>query len=161
MLTADKATLTKQVATWTADKAELAKHLAAAKQSLSDATAAREAEARDLKQTIQARDARLKELTDPSAVPKDDDTGKLEAALRERGERVRKLEADLREAERVGKELVRELKAASQAADAAAGSPHSEGISAQNARLVADLAAAGWTIQELEDRVSNLAPAAR
>lgn len=74
-----------------------------------------------------------------------DDLAKLEAALAERGRRVRELESELQQARDVGKELINELHASQAASD--------EGTVVRAARLEGDLQAARWTIEELEGRL--------
>jgi hypothetical protein len=95
---------------------------------------------------------------------------RLEAQLAERGGEVRRLERELREAERVGKELVRELSALS--ATAAPEPPPApsdpsqtladlrlklDALAALNAEREADLTAARWAIQALEARLEESA----
>jgi hypothetical protein len=90
------------------------------------------------------------------------EVAKLEAVLGERGERIRKLEADLAEAERIGKELVKDL-AREIALREAATSPgetkdkleHLDTMASENARLRADVQALEWTVQELENRLDH------
>jgi hypothetical protein len=87
---------------------------------------------------------------------KEEEIARLEGLLSERGERVRKLEADLREAERIGKELVREVARAAGAESEQAGDrARTQALTAENARLRADLEAAQWTVQELENRLDH------
>lgn len=93
---------------------------------------------------------------------KETEIARLEGLLSDRGERVRKLEEDLREAERVGKELVKELarevearNAQPEAGPGENGAARTEALTAENARLRADLQAAEWTIQELENRLDH------
>jgi SAM-dependent methyltransferase len=90
----------------------------------------------------------------------DDETPKelaaLEGALRERGEHVRSLQDQLREAERVGRELLREL-----GRGPGAGASATEQLAAENARLTANLEALSWSVQELEGRLSAAGAAPR
>jgi chromosome segregation ATPase len=90
----------------------------------------------------------------------DDETPKelaaLEAALRERGEHIRSLQDQLREAERVGRELLREL-----GRGPGAGASAAEQLAAENARLTANLEALSWSVQELEGRLSAAGAAPR
>jgi SAM-dependent methyltransferase len=95
---------------------------------------------------------------------------RLEAQLAERGGEVRRLERELREAERIGKELVRELSALPSAADREP-SPAADdaaqaladlrlkldALAALNAEREADLTAARWAIQALEARLEDSA----
>ena len=72
----------------------------------------------------------------------------LERALAERGEHVRKLERELREAERVGKELVRQLPGASP--DSAAETRRKAGeseLAQKLAKSQADLIATRWALE--------------
>jgi len=82
----------------------------------------------------------------------------LEARLRERGERVAKLEADLREAERIGRELVRELASPGALRPAANEGAHAHAeLAAQASRLTADLQAATWRVAALEQELGERA----
>lgn len=90
------------------------------------------------------------------------EVARLEGLLAERAERVRVLEGELREAERIGKELVKELAREVEARSATAETEEtrvkgerSDALAAENARLCADLQAAEWTIQELENRLDH------
>lgn len=110
--------------------------------------------------------------------------GRLEQALRERGEQIRRLERELQTAERFGKQMLAEMlehKAAAQSApsaEPAAGAPVGappvplaaaaappppalsdvvSKVAADNAQLQADLQAARWSIEELEVRLASLA----
>jgi len=91
----------------------------------------------------------------------DDETPKelaaLETALRERGEHIRNLQDQLREAERVGRELLRELGRGPGAAEAA----RMDQLTAENTRLTANVEALAWSVQELEGRLSAASAAAR
>jgi hypothetical protein len=96
----------------------------------------------------------------------------LEAQLAERGAEVRRLERDLREAERVGRELVRELGARPESVvtpqpepEAPAPEPNPEiedlrrkldALAALNVEREADLAAARWAVEALEARLRDL-----
>jgi SAM-dependent methyltransferase len=136
------AELEKQVAALVAEKLALG----AEKASLAAALAEKEAE--------------LDKLVRVSAEEAPEDLAKLEAALKERGEQIRKLEADLREAERVGKELVREMARLNGRSREPSAAPAETGgagaaLATENARLRADLEAAGWTIEELEERLGR------
>ena len=88
---------------------------------------------------IAQREARITELSEAAPA----DTGDLDAAernLRERGKELRRLERDLAEAERVGKELVRELLAA-RGSDA---DERLQALARQLAESEADRIALGW-----------------
>jgi chromosome segregation ATPase len=115
---------------------------------------------------VQERDAAMLERTRleealrsaEADTGKEADIAKLEGLLSERGEQIRKLETDLREAERLGKELVREVARASgrpEGEQTQGGGVRSEALTAENAKLRADLEAAQWTIQELENRLDH------
>jgi SAM-dependent methyltransferase len=72
----------------------------------------------------------------------------LEQALKERGEHVRKLERELREAERVGRELVRQLpKLGSDAAPSLPAAADTEGLAQKLAKSQADLIATRWALE--------------
>ena len=70
----------------------------------------------------------------------------LEKTLVERGEHVRKLERDLREAERVGKELLRQLPPASEAAETLRKAAEGE-LAQKLAKSQADLIATRWALE--------------
>jgi 2-polyprenyl-3-methyl-5-hydroxy-6-metoxy-1,4-benzoquinol methylase len=78
----------------------------------------------------------------------------LESALAERGERIRQLERDLREAERVGKELVRQLPPAVDPAEAAKKVAETE-LARQLAKAQADLIATRWSLDAANKRAPN------
>jgi len=82
----------------------------------------------------------------------------LEATLKERGEHIRSLSEQLREAERVGRELLRELGRGPGLGGSATGT---ELMAAENARLTANLEALSWTVEELEGRLSAASSAPR
>jgi hypothetical protein len=92
---------------------------------------------------------------------KESEIARLEGLLSDRGEQLRRLEKELREAERVGKELVKELArevergAGAEGAQSQNGAARPEALTAENTRLRADLQAAEWTIQELENRLDH------
>ncbi len=71
--------------------------------------------------------------------------GTLEQALTERGEHVRKLERELREAERVGKELLRQLPPAADPAETARKLAETE-LGQKLAKSQADLIATRWAL---------------
>jgi SAM-dependent methyltransferase len=76
------------------------------------------------------------------------DLGALEKTLAERGEHIRKLERDLREAERVGKELVRQLPGGSPESAAETRRKAAESELAQKlAKSQADLIATRWALE--------------
>jgi SAM-dependent methyltransferase len=76
------------------------------------------------------------------------DLAALEQTLAERGEHIRKLERDLREAERVGKELVRQLPTASSESAAETLRKTAESELAQRlAKSQADLIATRWALE--------------
>jgi hypothetical protein len=100
--------------------------------------------------TLSELDAKLKQGPPPeeaSAAARD--LAALEQALTERGEHVRKLERELREAERIGKELVRQLPAASSesAAVTLAKPENAETLAQQLAKSHADLIATRWALE--------------
>ncbi|MES1182625.1 MAG: hypothetical protein ABUL60_02355 [Myxococcales bacterium] len=107
-------------------------------------------------QQLKQQEASLTELNDklkngPSAEEAAGAAAELEAlerALAERGERVRKLERELREAERVGKELVRQLPGANP--DSAAETRRKAGeseLAQKLAKSQADLIATRWALE--------------
>jgi SAM-dependent methyltransferase len=76
------------------------------------------------------------------------DLSALEKTLAERGEHIRKLERDLREAERVGKELVRQLPGGSPESAAETRRKAAESEAAQKlAKSQADLIATRWALE--------------
>ena len=76
------------------------------------------------------------------------DLSALEQALAERGEHVRKLERDLREAERIGKELLRQIPSAPAADQASAARIAADTELAQKlAKAQADLVATRWALE--------------
>lgn len=78
----------------------------------------------------------------------------LEHALAERGEHVRKLERELREAERVGKELLRQLPAAGAEAAPAARAAADAELAQKLAKTQADLVATRWALEAAVKRGS-------
>ncbi len=124
---------------------------------------ARDAELLALRQELENKNAQLKtqeaRLTElngklkngPSAEEASAaaaDLAALEQTLAERGEHVRKLERDLREAERVGKELVRQLPAAGSDSAAETRRKAAESELAQKlAKSQADLIATRWALE--------------
>jgi SAM-dependent methyltransferase len=74
------------------------------------------------------------------------DLAALEKTLAERGEYVRKLERDLREAERIGKELVRQLPPVSDSAETLRKAAESE-LAQKLAKSQADLIATRWALE--------------
>jgi SAM-dependent methyltransferase len=95
-----------------------------------------------LEARLAERDAQIRELTEAGP----GDTSELDAAergLRDRGKELRRLERDLAEAERVGKELVRELLAA-RSADV---DERLTVLARQLAESEADRIALGWAAQ--------------
>ena len=109
------------------------------------------------KQLLKAQELQIAELSAPRPVAsnENDETAAeltaLEQALTERGEHVRKLERELREAERVGKELLRQLPAvAATATDASSAAPRAEldeGLAQKLAKTQADLIATRWALE--------------
>jgi chromosome segregation ATPase len=109
-------------------------------------------------QQLEAHEASIAELNVKlkQGVPPEDaaaaasELSALEAALQERGEHLRQLERELREAERVGKELVRQLPAASPDSAAAQTQPlaaDSEALAQKLAKTQADLIATRWALE--------------
>jgi hypothetical protein len=102
-------------------------------------------------QLLKAQDAQIAELSAPPSASAEDDAEAaaeltaLEQKLAERGEQIRKLERDLREAERVGKELLRQLPTAD--ATAAPPAETSEGLAQKLAKAQADLIATRWALE--------------
>jgi SAM-dependent methyltransferase len=102
---------------------------------------------------LEAQDSKLGELNHklaqgPSpeeAAAHAADLAALEKALVERGEHVRKLERELREAERIGKELVRQLPA--QGVPAGAGLGNENELAQKLAKTQADLVATRWALE--------------
>lgn len=80
--------------------------------------------------------------------------GALEQALTERGEHIRKLERELREAERIGKELLRQLPPAIDPAEAARKLAETE-LAQQLAKSQADLVATRWALDAAVKRAAS------
>jgi hypothetical protein len=107
-------------------------------------------------QQLKQQEAKLTELTSklkqgPSAeeaAAAASDLSALEKTLAERGEHIRKLERELREAERIGKELVRQLPGSNpeSAADARRKAGESE-LAQKLAKSQADLIATRWALE--------------
>jgi SAM-dependent methyltransferase len=157
-----KADASTKLAALEGSKAQLSRELATAateKATSQKMLAERDAEKAKLEERALTAESRIEKLTALATEQGPDDVTRLETALSERGERVRHLEKDLKEAERVGRELVRELKAAQSAPGPAFtnGAKEDDGrvLGVENARLRADLEAMSWTVQELEGRLSR------
>jgi SAM-dependent methyltransferase len=75
------------------------------------------------------------------------DLAALEQSLAERGEHVRKLERELREAERIGKELLRQLPAAAGAGQSAQRLAADGELAQKLAKTQADLVATRWALE--------------
>jgi SAM-dependent methyltransferase len=142
-----------------------------------------EARVATLQKELEGRDLRIEELAGVEDVKMSEDIAAFEDQLRGRGEEIQRLQRDVAEAERIGRELVRELEdlraalpVATAAARTTAKVPEAPGpapeigtvpeveaekerrldhLSRLNAEREADLAAARWTIQELEGRVAR------
>ncbi len=130
------------------------------KQALEETLATERTAQVELAAAVARKSEELTHLRATASPPEDEEIARLESNLKERGERVRELETDLRESERLGHELIREL-AKHRGETDRAGVSGTDVLATQNARLLADLEAAGWTIQELEERLSRTATAAR
>jgi chromosome segregation ATPase len=157
-LSGENERLNKLAASLTADRERLSKQLAAVTAER-DAQRAdlgkRDAERAALEARLAERDAQIGKLAGVAPPSDEGEVQRLEEALKERGARILGLEADLRESESIGKELVRELAARGRTEQPSPGG--NDALTAQNARLVADLEAASWTIEELEQRLSGAA----
>jgi flagellar biosynthesis chaperone FliJ len=114
---------------------------------------ARRRELLELRQMLADRDARIAALIQVDE--EDAELQALESLLRERGARIRTLEAELREVERFGRQLVLELETAREEAPDAPAELRSklDRLADENARREADLAAARWSVEELESRL--------
>lgn len=86
------------------------------------------------------------------------DLAELEARLKERGERIATRERELREAERIGRELVRDLVKARADRGPAGAAPTVE-MAERASALTAELEAARWTIAALERELGERANA--
>jgi len=85
----------------------------------------------------------------------------LEKALQERGEAVRKLQRELREAERIGKELLRQLPEAnpdSPAAKSVLKNAEAESLAQKLAKSQADLIATRWALEAAVRRGATAEP---
>jgi chromosome segregation ATPase len=113
---------------------------------------------------LKAKEAQIGELeTRLSAGPSPEeaaaasaDLTALEQALAERGEHIRKLERDLREAERIGKELLRQLPPAADPAEAERKLAETE-LAKKLAKSQADLIATRWALEAAVKREGALA----
>lgn len=109
---------------------------------------------------LKNREEQLERFLTTDDVSAADEYGRLEAELKGRGAEVRRLEKELREAVRAGRELAEELSRRESPLPQV--SPElledMATLTATNARLAADLAAARWSIQELEDRLQAFGP---
>jgi SAM-dependent methyltransferase len=129
-------------------------------QALVGRVAARDAEIQAFGSKVSALEAELRTARERSVEESPAELTELETGLKERGERIRKLETDLREAERIGRELVREVAgfreraAKSGSAEKKPALPDSAPLLLENARLRADLEAASWSVTELEERLA-------
>lgn len=149
-------------------------------------TAELEQDVAALRVDLEHRDRRIEELAGVENVEASEDIDALERQLGERGNEIQRLQHDLAEAERIGRELIRELEdlraglplvsavaganggtAPSPGGVPAAGTPSDDDqgeadtqrrldhLSRLNAEREADLAAARWTIQELEGKLAR------
>jgi hypothetical protein len=115
-------------------------------------------------QQLKSQEAKLSELSaklnqGPSAEEQSAHTQELaalEKTLAERGEHIRKLERDLREAERTGKELLRQLPPASDAAETLRKAAESE-LAQKLAKSQADLIATRWALEAAVKRGAGAA----
>ena len=129
-------------------------------QALVGRLAARDVEIQALGSKVSGLEAELRTARERSIEESPAELTELETGLKERGERIRKLETDLREAERIGRELVREVAgfreraAKSGSPEKKPTSPDSAPLLLENARLRADLEAASWSVTELEERLA-------
>jgi SAM-dependent methyltransferase len=97
--------------------------------------------------SISELNAKLKQGPSPEeAGAAAQDLAALEKNLAERGEHVRKLERELREAERIGKELVRQLPPVSDSAETLRKAAESE-LAQKLAKSQADLIATRWALE--------------
>jgi SAM-dependent methyltransferase len=106
--------------------------------------AKRDAALADRDRTLKERDARIAELALAADPDSEDDLGKLERQLAERGEAIRVLERDLAEAERIGRDLVGQL-----ARGGGLGAGDAQALSELKARLAkseADGVALAWSL---------------
>jgi SAM-dependent methyltransferase len=98
----------------------------------------------DRDRALKDRDARITELELAVSPDSEDDLGKLEQQLAERGEAIRVLEHQVAEAERIGRELVRELERGG-----GLGQEDAQALSELRARLAkceADGVALAWSL---------------
>jgi hypothetical protein len=125
------------------------------------AEAERAKEERDA--AVVERDRLQAKLRETEAPPDaESEIARMEGLLTERADRIRALEGELQETERIGKELVKELAREVEARSArpdteqtGVAAERAEALMAENARLSADLQAAEWTVQELENRLDR------
>lgn len=128
----------------------------------------------ELKSDVEKRNRQIEMLSGVEDVDHSAELSALESQLSERGEEIRRVQADLKQAEQLGRELIRELEDLRQNArlgELSQDNPEASRLEASklgelerqlaqlaeaNARCEADLAAAGWTIEELEGRLKGL-----
>jgi hypothetical protein len=118
-----------------------------------------------LEKTLATREAKLEELTSVEDIAPADELAVLEAQLKDRAHQIRDLEAQLKNAKRVGHELIRELEklrrlerkpiVSGPSPDAARLEQQLDDLARRDARAHADLEALGWTVAELERRLSE------
>jgi SAM-dependent methyltransferase len=107
----------------------------------------------DRDRAIQERDARIAELALVADPDSEDDLGRLERQLAERGEAIRVLERHVAEAERIGRELVRELERGG-----GLGRGDAQALSELGARLAkseADGVALAWSLALATNRTAT------
>jgi len=171
-LSADRAELTEELTALRARSATLeaeANRLQAEATSFKAEATTLQAETRALKAEAgaQALQAKKQAASLEATVDQKAEFRTLEAQLQERGRVIQKLEHDLRMAERIGRELISELgeqrlDSGSPGAAANASAPNVEAdlrgmldaLAATNALREADLAAAEWRVQDLENRLA-------
>lgn len=119
-----------------------------------------EAELRSLTRQLKGAMASLATVrADESSDEAARELDRLEERLRERGERVSSLEADLREAERIGRELVREVTRLRGLAPTTCGESRlgGDGDTARSSRLEAELEQLRWRSAALERELAERA----
>lgn len=124
----------------------------------------------DIAERLQVSERRLAELTAAAEISPSDDVGTLEGQLKERSREIRRLQRDVAEAERIGRELVRELAAASSLEPSRATEDQAEtgdlerklnALAQLNAEREAELAATRWALAALEVRLREADAAAQ
>jgi hypothetical protein len=113
---------------------------------------------RDLEAELEEKGAELATFGSEAHAEHARELAALEERLSERGQEVRRLERDLAEAERVGKDLVAEVRRGATAAPGAASSEELDALAVRLATAEADREALSWVVA-INGRVRGSSPA--